>query len=410
MESADVVVVGAGLAGLTCAREVERAGYDVIVLEKADDVGGRVRTDEIDGFRCDRGFQLLNPAYPAVRQLVDVDALDLRSFAAGAALSGPRGFAIVADPRRNPGYLPHTMRSGYVRPGELTKLGAWAAPAIGSIRKLLETVDEPLAASLDNAGVRGRVRDEILEPFLAGVLAEDRGETSAKFTRLLIRSFAQGTPGVPALGMSALPRQIAGELKRDVVLSAEVVSLARMGSRWRVVTDGEQYDARAVVVATDPTGAADLAGLEQAPMKGLVTYWFATDEAPTDLDLIVLDPGRNGPVVNTAVMTNVAPDYGPPGRHVVEATTLAQRPPATEAEVREHLSRMYRTETAHWDLVVVHHVTDALPKQRPGVSIRQPVDLGDRLFVAGDHRDTASIQGALVSGRRTAAAVREALG
>ncbi len=410
MESADVVVVGAGLAGLTCAREVERAGYDVIVLEKADDVGGRVRTDEIDGFRCDRGFQLLNPAYPAVRQLVDIDALDLRSFAAGAALSGPRGFAIVADPRRNPGYLPHTMRSGYVRPGELTKLGAWAAPAIGSIRKLLETVDEPLAASLDNAGVRGRVRDEILEPFLAGVLAEDRGETSAKFTRLLIRSFAQGTPGVPALGMSALPRQIANELKRDVVLSAEVVSLERMGSHWRVVTDGEQYDARAVVVATDPTGAVDLAGLEQTPMKGLVTYWFATDEAPTDLDLIVLDPARNGPVVNTAVMTNVAPDYAPPGRHVVEATTLEQRMPATEAEVREHLSRMYRTETAHWDLIVVHHVTDALPQQRPGVSIRQQVDLGDRLFVAGDHRDTASIQGALVSGRRTAVAVREALG
>ncbi|HEU4512476.1 MAG TPA: NAD(P)/FAD-dependent oxidoreductase [Nocardioidaceae bacterium] len=410
MESADVVVVGAGLAGLTCARELERDGYDVIVLERSDDVGGRVRTDLVDGFRCDRGFQLLNPAYPAVRQLIDVEALDLRSFAAGAALAGPRGFAIVADPRRSPGYLPHTLRSGYVRPGELTKFGAWAAPAIGSIRKLLDSEDEPLAASLDNAGVRGRLREEVFEPFFAGVLAEDRGETSAKFTRLLLRSFAQGTPGVPALGMSALPQQIANELKRDVVLSTEVLSVERKRSRWRVVTDGRQYDARAVVVATDPAAAADLAGLKKATMKGLVTYWFATDEAPSDLDLLVLDPARSGPVVNTAVMTNIAPDYAPAGRHLVEATVLALRPAATEADVREHLSRMYRTETGHWDLVVVHHVAHALPKQRPGVSIRQPVDLGDQLFVAGDHRDTASIQGALVSGRRTAAAVREALG
>ncbi len=149
MPSADVVVVGAGLAGLTCARELERDGLDVVVLEKSDAVGGRVRTDVVDGYRCDRGFQLLNPAYPAVKQLVDVDELDLRAFAAGAALSGERGFAIVADPRRSPGYLSHVLRSGYVRPGELARFGAWAKPSLGSVRKLLELEDEPLAESLD---------------------------------------------------------------------------------------------------------------------------------------------------------------------------------------------------------------------------------------------------------------------
>ena len=407
--STDVVVVGAGLAGLTCARELERAGLDVVVLEKSDAVGGRIRTDVIDGFRCDRGFQLVNPAYPALKQLVDVEALDLRAFAAGAALAGQRGFAIVADPRRSPGYLPRVLRSGYVLPGELARFGAWAKPSLGNVRHLLAQDDEPLADSLDGAGVRGRIRDEVFEPFFTGVLAEDRGETSATFARLLVRSFARGTPGVPALGMSELPAQIASDLRREVVVETEVVSVERREHGWRVETEHGPYDARAVVVAADPAGAATLTGVDAATMKGLTTYWFAAEEAPTDLDLLVLDPSRSGPVVNTAVVSNVAPAYAPPGRHLVQATALAGESTAGEAEVREHLERMYRRPTRSWDLVVVHHVVHALPHQRPGVSLRRPVALGDGLFVAGDHRDTASIQGALVSGRRTAAAVRAAL-
>lgn len=406
---ADVVVVGAGLAGLTCARELERGGLEVVVLEKSDGVGGRVRTDHVDGFRCDRGFQLLNPAYPALKKLVDLEALDLRTFAAGAALAGPKGFSIVADPRRSPRYLAQTMRSGYLRPAELSKLGAWAAPSLGSVKKLLAQEDVALSESLNEAGVRGRLREEVFEPFFTGVLAEDRGETSAIFARLLVRSFALGTPGVPALGMSALPEQIASDLRREVVLGAEVTAIEPRGKRWRVATDGTVYDARAVVVATDPMAVKGLLDLKTAPMKGLVTYWFAVEEPPTDLDLLVLDPNRDGPVVNSAVVSNVAPAYAPAGRHLVQATTLARRPAATEEEVRDHLSRMYRAETRRWDLVVRHRVAHALPHQRPGVSLRQEVDLGDGLYVAGDHRDTASIQGALVSGRRTAVAVRLAL-
>lgn len=401
---ADVVVVGAGLAGLTCARELERAGLDVVVLERSDAVGGRVRTDVVDGFRCDRGFQLLNPAYPAVKQLVDVDALDLRQFAAGAALGGEGGFSVVADPRRSPKYLLRSARSGYLQPTELARLTAWAAPALGPVHRLLERPDEPLATSLDGAGVHGRLREEVLEPFLAGVLAEDEGETSATFTRLLLRSFLLGTPGVPAGGMSALPEQIAAGVSR-LVLGAEVTSVERAGAGRRVSIAGEWYDAGAVVVAADPRTAAHLTGLPATPMKGLVTFWFATAEAPTDLDLLVLDPGRRGPVVNTAVMSNVAPGYAPPGRHLVQATALMAAGPVTEHEVREHVGRIYRTSAQGWDLVAVHEIHDALPVQPPGQPVRRPVALGDGLFVAGDHRDTASIQGALVSGRRAARAV-----
>jgi len=205
---ADVLVVGAGLAGLACARTLERAGLSVIVLEAEDDVGGRMRTDVVDGFLCDRGFQVINPAYPALRRLADLDALQLRSFDAGVAVRHDRGLAVLADPLRQPRLLPATLRSGYLKVRELVALARWAAPALRP-SQLTRVPDTTLAASLDEAGVSGRLRREVLEPFLAGVLADSSGETSAGFVRLLVRCFLGGTPGVPAAGVQSLPRQLA---------------------------------------------------------------------------------------------------------------------------------------------------------------------------------------------------------
>lgn len=404
----DVVVVGAGLAGLVCARELQRSGLEVQVLERAGVVGGRIRTDIVDGFRCDRGFQLLNPAYPALADLVDVGALELQQFAAGAALATDHGFDVVADPVRSPAYLGRTLRSGYLRPVELARFAAWAAPALGSVRRLRHRPDESLADSLDRAGVHGRIRQEIFEPFFAGVLADDTGSTSATFARLLLRSFLRGTPGVPAQGMAALPEQVAADLCTRPTFGVTVTGLTSADDGVIVTTDhGEQW-ARAVVVAADPVAAGVLTGQQPVRMKGLVTYWFSVDVPPTELDLLVLDPRRRGPVVNSAVMTNVAPSYAPPGRHLVQATTLLAHDTGEEA-VRAHLKLLYGRGVDAWDLVVRHQIDHALPEQPPGAGLRRPVDLGDGLFVAGDHRDTASIQGALVSGGRAAAALTRGL-
>jgi glycine/D-amino acid oxidase-like deaminating enzyme len=399
---ADVVVVGAGLAGLNCALGLQEKGLTVTVLEAADQVGGRVRTDLVDGFRCDHGFQLLNPSYPAVRRYVDLPALDLQPFAAGVAVGGAAGTTTVADPRREPGLIGRSLLSGYVRPVELARLAAWAAPALGPVPRLLTGSDVSLAESLDQAGVDGHLRHEILEPFLAGVLASTDGSTSAAFVRLLLRAFLLGTPSLPAAGMAALPEQLAARLAEPV----------RTGVRVELVTgisvktaDGE-LSARAVVVAANPTAALTTA---RAPrMKGLSTYWFAADEAPRADKLLVVDGLRDGPILNTAVVSNVAPSYAPPGRHLIQATTLWPTD-ATEAEVRIQLTRLYGRSAGAWELIIRHDITEALPEQPAPLAARQPVALGDNLYVAGDHRDTASIQGALVSGRRAANAVAATL-
>ena len=402
----DVVVVGAGLAGLTCAVSLEARGLDVLVLEAADEVGGRVRTEVVDGHLCDVGFQLLNPAYPAVHRLVDVEALALQAFGAGVEVRRGGVTVLLADPRREPASVLRTLASGMLEPGELIALARWVAPALGPVRHLLDRPDTSLAHSLDAARIDGPLRHEVLEPFLAGVLADGRGATSAAYVRLLLRSFLLGTPGLPGDGMRALPAQFAARLRRPVQLG----SRASLGSGTTVLTASGQLHARAVVVAADAAEASGpwLDVVAPAPTRGLRTWWFSTtDPAPTSRWLRV--DGARGPVVNTAVVSDVAPSYAPPGRRLVQATTLTDAPD-DEALVRAEVGRLWSTSAQGWDLLARHDVRAALPFVPPPLLVRRPVALGDGRFVAGDHRDTASIQGAMVSGRRAARAVAAHLG
>ncbi|WP_226963550.1 NAD(P)/FAD-dependent oxidoreductase [Nostocoides sp. F2B08] len=411
---ADVVVIGAGLAGLQCARELTDAGLAVTVLEAGDAVGGRVRTDEVDGFLCDRGFQVLNPAYPAVRRLVDVDALRLQQFEAGVLVRAADGWRALGHPLKAPGLLAPTLRSGLLRPGEIAALVRWMAPAMVSPQGAAHDEDAALDDALDLAGVEGPLR-RVLDRFLAGVIADTHGRTSANFTRLLLRSFALGAPGLPAGGMRALPEQIAAPLA-DVRLGARVQSVETSdgGSGSSVRTeDGEVVRADHVVIAADPVTATGLAGLSRPEMKGLVTWWFAAPEPPDARALLAVD-GRNGPaggppgpVWNAAVVTAAAPSYSSDGRVLVEATTLLDRPDGDcgEGEVLDHLADMYRCSTSSWELVTRHRIPQALPAVPPPLRLRRPVRVREGVYVCGDHRDTASIQGALVSGQRAARAV-----
>lgn len=403
-DKTDVVVVGAGLAGLACALRLQRRGVDARLLEAADDVGGRVRTEEIDGHLCDVGFQLLNPAYPAVRELVDLDALDLQPFAAGVRVRRGESSVRLGDPRREPGLLADTVRSGLLRPRELAGLTRWAAPVLGGERRILNGDDVSLAQSLDAAGVRGRLRAQVLEPFLSGVLADDTGATSARVVRLLVRWFLLGTPALPRDGMRALPARLAAGLERPVETGTRVLDVATTTDGVTVRTSAGSVDARAVVVATDARDAVDLGARDDAGTTGgLVTWWFSTPAGMPQDRLLVVD-GDRGPVANTAVISAAAPSYAPAGRDLVQVTTLAGAA-LTDDEALREAGRLWRTGTSDWDLLVRHDVTRALPRTTPPFDPEPPLEVGDGVFVCGDHRATPSIQGAMASGMRAADAV-----
>ncbi len=413
---ADVVVIGAGLAGLRAATDLHTAGRDVLVLEASDDVGGRIRTDRVDGFLVDRGFQLLNPAYPAVRQGIDVEALDLQTFGAGVAARTETRLQLLGHPVREPRLLATTL-AGVVRDlPDLLALARWLRPLVHGPRRttaqaVLRGPDRSLRDSLDVAGLDGFLR-RVLDRFFAGVLLDDTGASSAAYARLLTAMFVQATPGLPRAGMQALPRQLAAGLADRLRLQTPVEALRATGSGHVVDTADGPLVARHVVVAGGTHAAHRIAGVTRAATHGVVTQWYAAAEAPSASALLHVDarPVPAGPLVNAAVVSNAAPSYAPPGRHLVAASALLRpdRTPPAESELRRHAGDLLGADPSGWEVLARHEIVDALPAQLPPLLLTRPVRLDGGLVVCGDHRDTASIQGALVSGRRAARAVLDA--
>ncbi len=401
---AEVLVVGAGLAGLMCATVLQRSGVDVQVVDAADEVGGRIRTDVVDGFLMDRGFQVLNPAYPAVQQCIDTDALGLQMFGSGAGVRLEDRLAVLADPLREPEHLGDLLRSGLLAPSELMALTRWAAPSLGPVSRLTSGHDTSRGEKMARAGLEGPLR-RVVDAFVAGVVLEDDGTTSNGFTQLLLRMFALGSPGLPQRGMRALPEQLADRLHRPVRTNV-TVSAVRDGNAGAVVqVEGEDVRADLVVVATGATAAGDLLDIPAPRMKGVVTDWFTMAEAPTDLDMLIVDGReRPGPIKNTALVTAAAPSYAPPGRHLVQTSVLmadGEEPIALD-RVRAHAAELYGRATSGWEHIHRHEVQHALPAQDAPLQTRKAMQISAHVIACGDHMDTASIQGAMVSGSRAA--------
>ena len=347
----DVVVVGAGLAGLTAADRLTRAGLEVVVIESSDGVGGRVL------------------ALPR---------------AAAAPIGGLRSKAALA---------------------------AYASATVGlPVGRVKGRRDLPAVEHWARHGLRGPVVDRLLRPFFSGVVLEEELTTSSRFVDLMLRMFARGSAVIPAGGMQQIAEQLASRLPAGSIHLQLPALRVRPGAR-EVVTDAGAVAARAVVVATDVDTADELVGggLERPKWKGVTTVYHAAAVAPLDQPTLLLDTD-DSPVNNTVVVTAAAPSYSPDHRALV-ATSLVHgaRQRWDEPAVRSRLAVLYDVPTGEWEHVSTCDVPRALPAMPAPHDFRKPVRHGD-VFVCGDHRDTSSIQGALVSGERTAVAVLDDLG
>jgi phytoene dehydrogenase-like protein len=379
--SSEVLVIGAGLAGLSAAIHCETAGLSVTVIEASDRAGGRVASDVIDGFICDRGFQLINSQYPALKELDVIKEIDF--------IEAPRVIEVaLADGRHpigDPRFAPFTV---------LDKATGTIPEKIALLRFIASQPKENI--SLGQAlRLTGATYERVLRPFLHGVFLTDPEKVDARYGHSIIKSFVSGKPGVPRKGVGQLSNTLAARVS-SISYNTRVDRIEGK----TVHTSHGSYTAEKIVVATDATTATQLLDLPEIPrMAGCTTWYHSTTINPSGTGRLIVDGHNRGPIINSIVMSDISNDYAPQGQHLISTTTDLS---ATESDVRRHLAQIWQLDTHDWQLVAKYEIPAALPIQSIGRSLTQPVKVSDTLFVVGDHRAVPSQQGALFSGRLAA--------
>ncbi|MFC7115102.1 NAD(P)/FAD-dependent oxidoreductase [Natronoarchaeum sp. GCM10025703] len=417
-EAKRVLVAGAGLAGLVAARHLAETGVDVEVLERRDEVGGRVRTVHEDGYTFDRGFQVLFTAYPAVQRELDLDALDLRHFTPGACIAREGQRSILSDPLRDPGAFTQSLFNREVTTRDkLRILKLRRDLAEKSHTAIFSGSDRSIREYLQERGFSEQFIENFAAPFYGGITLDRSLSNSARVFEYTFKMLTEGLIAVPADGMGAIPAQLA-DIARDagatIRLDETVEEVTASDDGATVTVDGDPRAVDAAIVATDPPTAADLTDVDTIPVagRGCVTQYYSMP-ASKSLDAgkrLILNAESDSPN-QLLVNSKVAPEHAPEGRKLVSATFLGDR---EEADAR--LDDMTRRALASWypernfpdfRLLRTERVPFAQFRQPPGSLSDLPNvdDPAGRCYLAGDYTRWSAINGAMESGKDAAQAV-----
>jgi phytoene dehydrogenase-like protein len=406
----DVIIIGAGLAGLCCARTLHQAGIPFVILEASDGVGGRVRTDRLEGFLLDRGFQVLQTAYPEARRVLNYPALNLKSFYPGALVYFDGRLHRVGDPLRQPGHLFSTIFSPIGTLADKLRVVRlrWRVSQ-GSLEDLFRRPETSTLAALQAQGFSDTMIERFFRPFFSTVFFDRELASSSRMFAFVFRMLAEGDTALPTGGIGAIPTQLADALPEGSIRTHTHVAGLKEGRV--VLASGEEIPARAVVLATDGSETARLLGEDKAfATVDCSCLYFAAAKPPGAEPALVLDGENEGPVTNLAVVSNVAPSYAPPGSSLIQATVVGNpemADPELEAQSRKQLTRWFGPEVDGWRLLRIYRIANALPDQKPPTPdpLSQPVQLSPWLFVCGEYQSLSSLHWAMVSGRRAGEAV-----
>ena len=380
-QSFEHVVIGAGLAGISAALALQEKGSEVLLIESSDRTGGRVATDVIDGFICDRGFQLINARYPSLVALNVIDEIDF--------IPAPRVIEVAVDSQR------HAIGDPRVAPLSILNRETGSIPEKIALLRVISAKPRPGQSIGDLLSGAGRSYVRVLRPFLQGVFLADLDKVDGTYGLSIIRSFVNGLPGLPRLGVGTLP-EVLSQRVRNLKLNTRVDRIKGLV----VETSQGEFVAQKIIVATDPTTAAQLLDLrEGSPMAGCITWYHATSDNPSGTGRLVVDGQERGPIFNTIVVSDISPSYAPLGQHLISTTTGLG---STESEVRRHLSIMWGIDTRSWHLIAKYEIPGALPIHSIGKSLSQPMQVSSSIYVAGDYCAVPSQQGALFSGKISA--------
>ena len=411
----EVVIVGAGLAGLSCAKHLFQNGLQPLVLEATGSLGGRVRTDRLDGFLLDRGFQVFLTAYPEAKRFLDYACLKLRSFEPGALVRFGGTFHLLADPWRKPWQSLRSILNPIGTLQDKLRIAGLRSRALsGTLDDLFATPETTTLEMLRQAGLSDAMTERFFRPFLGGIFLDRDLYTSSRMFQFVFRMFSLGLASLPAQGMQAIPDQLASSIPKESVRFDARVQSVEPG---RVqLANGEEFTCRHIVVAADSSAASQLLG---APLhkawQGVTCLYFAAVTPPVSRPILVLNGEGKGPINNLCVPSVVSADYAPAGQHLVSVSVMGvpdQDAAELEIAVRDQLTEWYGPKVKGWRHLRTFRIPHALPQQFPPAleTPQRPVKVTDEIYVCGDHRDNASINGAMVSGRRAAEAILQARG
>ncbi len=398
---ASVGIVGAGLAGLAAGITLQEQGHQATIFEQSCHVGGRVASKEVDGHIVDEGFQIYIDGYPKGLELLDLEALQLRSFAPGAIIHKDDSAQTVGDPLRQLSTLPQTITSNIGTIGDKLKLLRlrYKLSRI-DVESIWKQPDSPASDFLFSLGFSERFIENFWRPLFSGITLDPSLSGSANTLQFVFKMLSSSNAVVPANGMREVPAQLAERFEGELKLETPITGVT--SNSVKTTTEPHNFDA--VIVATAQDSAQKLCNLSPAQSSGwksCTSIWFAADSAPTNDTYIHLGVETN--VNNFAVMSNVSSHYAPDGKATMVAT--ANGTEVTEEQLRADLATWFENQVDEWRTLEVQHIAKAQPQIQPGSNRQLAKKTSNGVILAGDYLADSSINGALESGIAAAALV-----
>ncbi len=404
----DVVIVGAGIAGLSCALTLQKKNLTFVIVESGDTPGGRIQTDVIDGFRLDHGFQVLQTGYPEAQKMLDFKDLKLQKFPAGVAVRFNGKFHIIADPRHHPRYILSTLASpiGTLK-DRICMLRLARSVGQGSFAQIFSQPEEKTIDFLHNQGFSEGFIKRFFVPFFAGACLDPDIQASSRVLQYIFRLFAEGDAALPTHGMGDIPRQLASKIPQAAIrMNSKVASI---DGTIVSLADGSEIIGRKVVIATSQPAFEQLQGLASSQVSiGESCLYFAGDWQPPFRDpFLVLNGDGKGPINNIAFPSLVAPSYSESGKTLIAVVVLGPKylgKDDLENQVRSQCHEWFGNAVKEWDHLHTYHIEHALSNQEPPTPDPYvlPAPIRENVRACGEHQSLPGIQWALLSGRKTA--------
>jgi phytoene dehydrogenase-like protein len=405
----DVLIIGAGIAGLTAAKVLKTAGKKIKLIEASDGVGGRVRTDKVDGFLLDRGFQVLLTTYPEAKHFLDYNALDLKKFSAGAIVLNEKGITEIGDPLRDPSTLFKTLASPVGSIVDKMKMLLLKINLGGtSVNSIFNKNEITTFDYLKAKGFSDKMIAQFFKPFMTGIFLEGSLKTSSRMFEFVFKMFSEADTTMPANGMGMIPAQLAQNLLPEELILNEKVT--QIDGNKIVTNTGKIYEAKNILIATDANNLPAPFTKNSVEKKSVTSMYFSADKAPFTKPLIALNASVNKLVNNIAVVNQISKAYAPEGKYLIAVSLIDYKNNFSETDLISNVLnelKYWYADAVNWKHLRTYNIPYALPKDETvsyALDTTQ-VRLSDNIFICGDHLLNGSINAAMKTGRVVAEAI-----